>query len=259
MNQPNRPVWVANSDTIGFTGSTLTRIPVQGIQAYRVLLDGAGGRSLYGIVDCNKIQQIAGFRNLYVRLNLGGSAALFVETVSDFIWIAVAGARGQGNGGCGSSPADIGGQGVTGILSHAVTDQGGSDCSEIAVGGGGGGGRYAQAGPGLPDGAAMTTDRAFVMSHLQTGGKDARFYGGDGYYGGGSGSQGGGGGGSYVSCYISEVGSVVDLTYNAVSAFLTPVVRTLVNPNFNILAWITRYNRLRIVDGRGSLMFNDTV
>jgi hypothetical protein len=105
----------------------------------------------------------------------------------------------------------------------------------------------------------MTTDHAFVMSHLQTGGKVARYYGGDGYYGGGSGSQGGGGGGSYVSCYIAEVGSAVDATQVEVSATLTPVIRTLVNPNFNILAWITRYNRLRIVDGRGSLMFNDTV
>jgi hypothetical protein len=55
------------------------------------------------------------------------------------------------------------------------------------------------------------------------------------------------------------VGSGVDETQVDVSATLTPVIRTLVNPNFNILAWITRYNRLRIVDGRGSLMFNDTV
>jgi hypothetical protein len=263
MNQPNRPIWTtdpANPDVFAFTGRTLTRIPsLQGIQALRVRLVAAGGRTVYGIVDCDKIQQITGFRNLYVRLNPGGSAALFVETVTEFIWIAVAGARGQGNGGCSSSPADIGGQGVTGIQNHATTDQGGTDCSQLAIGGGGGGGRYEQAGPGLPDGVQMTTDRAFVMSHLQTGGKVARFYGGDGYYGGGSGSQGGGGGGSYVGCYISEVGSGVDETQVDVSATLTPVIRTLVNPNFNILAWITRYNRLRIVDGRGSLMFNDTV
>ena len=265
MNQPNRPVWIsdpANSDTITFTGRTLTRIPnvlLQSIQAFRVRLTGAGGRAVYGIVDCNKIQQITGFRNMYVRLNLGGSAALFVETVTDLIWIAVAGGQGQGAGGCGSSPADIGGQGVTGIQTHELTLQLGAECSSLPVGGGGGGGRYDAAGPGLPDGATMTTDRAFVMSHLQTGGKVARYYGGDGYYGGGSGSQGGGGGGSYVSCYIAEVGSAVDATQVEVSATLIPVVRTLVNPNFNILAWITRYNRLRIVDGRGSLMFNDTV
>lgn len=265
MNQPNRPVWIAdpaNPGVITFTGRTLTRINpavLKRVSAFRVLLVGAGGRAVYGIIDCAKIQQIPEFRNLYVRLNPGGSAALFVETVSEFIWIVVAGGCGQGDGGHGSSPADIGGQGVTGILSHATTNQGGSTCSPLAIGGGGGGGRYEAAGVGLPDGTEMATDRAFVMSHLQTGGKVARFYGGDGYYGGGSGSQGGGGGGSYVGCYISEVGSVVDATQVDVSATLTPVIRTLVNPNFNILAWITRYNRLRIVDGRGSLMFNDTV
>jgi hypothetical protein len=112
----------------------------------------------------------------------------------------------------------------------------------------------------MPDGAVMTTDRAFVMSHRQTGGRTSRFNGGDGYYGGGSGAQGGGGGGSFVSCYLTQVGTVVSTTNQDSSVTLTPAVRTSsTNPNFNILAWITRYNRLRIVDGRGALMFNDTV
>jgi hypothetical protein len=196
---------------------------------------------------------------MYVRTNPGGSAALVAETGSGFVWVAVAGAAGQGQGGAGSSAADIGGQGVTNILTHDDTNQT-DECLNTPVGGGGGGGRYEMAGPGMPDGLAMTTDRAFAMSHRQTGGRKYRFNGGDGYYGGGSGAQGGGGGGSFVSCYLTQVGTVPSTVNQESSITLTPAVRTSsTNPNFNILAWITRYNRIRIVDGRGALMFNDTV
>ena len=258
MNQTNTVVWSSVGTPQIFTGRTLQVVPITGSEGLRFVLTGFGGRTVYGILDCNRVQQIPGFRNLYVRINTQGSAALFVETTTEFIWIAVAGARGQGDGGAGSSPADIGGQGVTNVLSHQPTTELGQQCSPLAIGGGGGGGRYAQAGVGLPDGGAMTTDRAFVLSHQQTGGRVGRYYGGDGYYGGGSGSQGGGGGGSYVSCYMVGIGSGLSSDLEP-SVSLTPVSRSVSNPNFNILAWITRYNRLRIVDGRASLMFNDTV
>ena len=254
MNSTNTSVWIPDPnapDALNFTGRNLTRLPsLQGIRGLRVRLVGQGGRVVYGVISCTQLLQIPGYRNLYVRTNIGGSAALFVETDDGFIWIAVAGARGEGVGGAGSSPVALGGQGVTGLPTHTASAGGG--------GGGAGGGRYEEAGVGLPDGIAMTTDSSFVMSHLTTGGRDSRFSGGDGYYGGGSGSDGGGGGGSYVSCYMTEVGTSLEDGGN-VSVTLTPVIRTIVNPNYDIHVWLTRYNRLRIVDGRGALMFNDVV
>ena len=265
MNQPNTVTWTPSEgqEPLIFTGRALEPVPIQGIQGFQVVLTGAGGRTVTGLVECDRLQRLPGFRNLYVRTNPGGAAALFVETATEFIWIAVAGASGQGPvGGGAGSPVEIGGQGVTGIPTHAATQDTGDLClSGLSAGGGGGGGRFPiqEEGPGLPDGGAMTTDRAFVISHRQTGGRTGRMNGGDGYYGGGSGSVAGGGGGSYVSCYITQVGSEAGGGDLSVSVSLTPMTRSTMNPNFNILAWITRYNRLRIVDGRAALMFNDTV
>jgi hypothetical protein len=142
--------------------------------------------------------------------------------------------------------------------------------------GGGGGGRLTEAGVGQNDGLIMSTDPAFVTSNQQTGGTTYTFHGGDGYYGGGSGSTltlsgiiwlggavkyrgGGGGGGSYVSGLITQVETFTNTQATDVRIDLVPLTRTAVpQPSFNIYSWITRYNRLRITGGRGSLMFNET-
>jgi hypothetical protein len=125
--------------------------------------------------------------------------------------------------------------------------------------GGGGGGRLNQAGVGLDDGGQMTTDHVFVTSHAQTGGRTYNFFGGDGYYGGGSGSLAGGGGGSYVSSMIGAVHSYkTDHLLTDVTITLVPLIRVpTVQPSYNLYAWITRYNRLRINSGRGGLMFSE--
>ena len=125
--------------------------------------------------------------------------------------------------------------------------------------GGGGGGRLDQAGIGLDDGGQMTTDHVFVTSHQQTGGRTYNFFGGDGYYGGGSGSLAGGGGGSYVSSMIGAVHSYkTDHLLTDATITLVPLIRVpTVQPSYNLYAWITRYNRLRINSGRGGLMFNE--
>ena len=125
--------------------------------------------------------------------------------------------------------------------------------------GGGGGGRLDDAGVGLNDGIAMTTNEAFVLSHQQTGGTIYNFYGGDGYYGGGSGSLAGGGGGSYVNELITQVHTYENFVSSPVSITLVPQKRIpTIQPSYNIYSWITRYNRLRITSGRGALMFSET-
>jgi len=125
--------------------------------------------------------------------------------------------------------------------------------------GGGGGGRLTQAGVGLSDGIRMPTSASFVQSHQQTGGTTFNFSGGDGYYGGGSGSLGGGGGGSFVSSLITQVETRENPDSDTVRITIVPQRRVpTVQPSFNIYAWITRYNRLRINSGRGVLMFSET-
>lgn len=124
--------------------------------------------------------------------------------------------------------------------------------------GGGGGGRLEKAGVGLNDGRQMTTDTAFVISHEQTGGSTFLFRGGDGYYGGGSGSLCGGGGGSYVSELITQVHTYENVD-SPVTITLVPQKRVpTIQPSYNLYSWITRYNRLRINSGRGTLMFSET-
>jgi hypothetical protein len=125
--------------------------------------------------------------------------------------------------------------------------------------GGGGGGRGPSEGVGLPDGAAMTTTEAFVLSSQQVGGAARAARGGDGYYGGGSGCGAGGGGGSYISRYVTQTYSDVvgDSEANTDSLVtITPLRRIVpVNPPMDIRIWLTRINMLRITGGRGALMF----
>jgi len=127
--------------------------------------------------------------------------------------------------------------------------------------GGGGGGRLTAAGVGLSDGVRMTTLPSFVESHQQTGGQLFNFHGGDGYYGGGSGSVSGGGGGSYVSALITQVDTYEGIDSplpSPVSITLVPQKRVpTVQPSYNIHAWVTRYNRLRINSGHGALLFSE--
>ena len=261
MNQPNTDAWTPTAGPpLTFTGRAIKPVNILAADGFRISITGFGGATVTGIIDSALLQSIPGFRSLYVRLNPGGSAALFVETTGGYVWIAVAGSQGQGaGGGIASSPAGIGGQGTTGILTNAAF--GNDGCSPANIGGGGGGSGSGSGSVGQPDGLQMATDRAFVMSHRQTGGRVTRAYGGDGYYGGGSGTVAGGGGSSFVSTYVTQVGFVAGSgsTSSDSRITLTPLTKSTVNPNFNILAWITRYNRLRIVDGRGALMFNDTV
>jgi len=131
----------------------------------------------------------------------------------------------------------------------------------VTLYGGGGGGTAALGDAGIgfgpPDGQQMLTTAAFVESHQQTGGVGL-YRGGDGYYGGGAGTLCGGGGGSYVSSALQQVNSFENTSPTLVSASLTPIRSvSLPNPSFDIYSWVTRYNRLRINSGRGTLMFNE--
>lgn len=248
----------------------------QYVDAFKITLNGAGGgnvgqgASLSFLLDNKAIQNVPGFVNLFVRTVPDGSIALVLQTTTGYSYIAVAGAGGSGStGGSAGTVLTSGLQGgpLRG-LSHAINGSG------LSFGGGGGGGRsygnmpasVLPEGPGLPDGAAMTTDTAFVTSLAKTGGATNGFQGGDGYYGGGSGTQGGGGGGSYVSAYCSNVvSSILPVSYNTFGTnviFRSPImtVQTLrlnthKRPSYNIYMWLTTYNILRINGGRGVLLF----
>jgi hypothetical protein len=93
-----------------------------------------------------------------------------------------------------------------------------------------------------------------------TGGTTNTYAGGDGYTGGGSGSESGGGGGSYVSSYVSDLYSIPGdktLRPQGNRVAVTPFRRnTSGRRNFDIYAWLTTYNILRITRGRGALMFS---
>lgn len=108
----------------------------------------------------------------------------------------------------------------------------------------------------------MSTNASFVESLGATaGGKNFAAQGGDGYYGGGSGTDGGGGGGSYVSSYLTAVYTteLTDPEDEGIEASVrvTPLrLKTVAPANYNIYAWLTTYNLLRVVGGRGALMFS---
>ena len=128
--------------------------------------------------------------------------------------------------------------------------------------GGAGGGRAGTEyipGTGLPDGVQAPSTQAWALSINNAGGKTQLYAGGDGYYGGGSGTASGGGGGSYLSPYFTNVTSEHPTTYRQTTTGvvkLTPLKSVAnVNPSFNIYSWLTTYNMLRIVGGRGTLMF----
>ena len=128
--------------------------------------------------------------------------------------------------------------------------------------GGAGGGRDGTVyvpGVGLSDGAQIPSTKSWVLSTNSTGGKTQGYAGGDGYYGGGSGTAGGGGGGSYITSYFTEITTERPASYvqkTTGTVILTPLKSVArVNPSFNIYSWLTTYNMLRIVGGRGTLMF----
>jgi hypothetical protein len=152
---------------------------------------------------------------------------------------------------------------VTRLYRIAVDGSGGAivrikvDTEEVVLRGGGGGGRLETLGVGGPDGTSFQNTVAFAMGHVQTGGTANGQRGGDGYTGGGSGSACGGGGGSYVSRWMTGVRSVEAEEPTVATIRVTPL-RAVRKPRpvFNIYAWLTTYNMLRIVGGRGALMFS---
>jgi len=233
----------------------------QYVDAYQITLTGAGGGN-FGkgayvsfILDNQAIQNVPGFKNLFVRSIPDGSISLILQTTSGYSYIAVAGSGGS-NGGDAGTVLSIGSQGgASGQESHSINGGGG---------GGGGGRSYVgvppeeREGPGLPDGIAMTTEPAFIQSKQKTGGATYRYQGGDGYYGGGSGSDAGGGGGSYVSAFCRKVDSKknTNMGFNFSSMIIQSLsLNSHSRPAFNIYAWLTTYNIFRVFGGKGVLLF----
>lgn len=243
--------------------------------AYIITLNGAGGK-FYGAgatltftLDNQAIQNVVGFKNLFVRRIANGSIALVVQTTTGYFYVAVAGSGGAGSGsGTGGNAGTVltcGSQGGGGRALQTI------NTTAAGFGGGGGGGRaYAGStnteGPGAPDGMVMGTDLLFLNSELSTGGATNPFVGGDGYYGGGSGTLGGGGGGSYVSEYCTNVtfGILPEsyyiegiYTYYKNSNMRVTKLAKIphIRPAYNINMWLTTYNMLRIYGGHGALMF----
>jgi hypothetical protein len=232
------------------------------------LRGGFLGGIVRGKVSLTQLQHVFGtgfqlFARLVPNVPAGGSAALVLKTSGGaYHWLAVAAGGGQGiptlgdpsrtyTGGAASSATDIGFRGDD-QQTHASTVQYG----------GAGGGIGPAFGVGQPDGIQMLTTTLFVESLTATGGTTGTYAGGDGYTGGGSGSDAGGGGGSYVSAYISDVYTIPGdptLRLQGIRATVTPCRQ---NPSatgrrtFNIYAWLTTYNILRITRGRGALMFS---
>lgn len=240
---------------------------------------GAGGKtSGYGAqlsftIDNRQIQGIAGFQDMYIRYLAAGSISLVVKTKTGYIIIAVAGAGGKGSGGTGGYAGTVLTCGRQGGLGTPVTTHIQNTTSATEVGGGGGGGRSYPGstgeaeGPGSPDGTSMTVDETFLTSLTSTGGSTYAFEGGDGYYGGGSGTSGGGGGGSYVSTFCTDVTfGTWGASHNTnssgriffVTSSMTIQPLSLIEhkrPSYNIYAWLTQYNMLRIAGGKAALMF----
>lgn len=227
------------------------------------LRGGLLGAIVRGNVSLTQLQQVFGagfqlFARLVPNVPAGGSAALVLKTSGgDYHWLAVAAGGGAGvptlgdptrtyTGGVASSATAIGFRGDD-QQTHAATPE---------YGGAGGAGAVGQ-----PDGTQMLTAAAFVETLVATGGTSAAYAGGDGYTGGGSGSESGGGGGSYASNYVSDLYSIPGdktLRPQGNRAVVTPFRRNVTTErrNFNIYAWLTTYNVLRITRGRGALMFS---
>lgn len=262
---------------------TVALAPEYDVLQFR-LEGGLAGGVVSGLLNLAQLRSLFGADiNIVVRTVIdasggGGSAALLVQkpvgASFSYTWLAVAGGGGKGirvfmgptnyySGGRGSSATEIGVRG-DGIQTHI-------DSGEIPpLYGGAGGGRGAEAGVGQPDGTSMPVppSHAFVTGGASTGGKTHTYVGGDGYTGGGSGEAmgtlpgAGGGGGSYASVYVTELSSRAGLAedYNHdANATVTPM-RSLdsmsTTYNFNIYAWLTTYNVLRITNGHGALLFS---
>ena len=262
------PIWTP-SDPVPFVynvaqyASVLLNYP-NATEAFEIEMWGGspgskGGKGAYikGILNYQQVVNIPGFVSLFVRLVLGGSTSLVAQTNTGYVWIAVAGGGGAGSvskfGGDAGSVVEIGTRG-DGARSHDAS----------GVYGGAGGGREGSSyipGIGSPDGIVIPSTKKWVLSTSSTGGKTNACAGGDGYYGGGSGLESGGGGGSYISSYFTNVSTVPDKS-SSYTKTQTGVLRMTplqsvapVNPSFNIYSWLTTYNMLRIVGGRGTLMF----
>jgi hypothetical protein len=226
------------------------------------LRGGLLGGIVNGTISLTQLQQAFGagfqlFARLVPNVPAGGSAALILKTSGGtYHWLAVAAGGGAGvptigdptrtyTGGAASSATDIGFRGDD-QQTHAATP---------VYGGAGGAGVVGQ-----PDGTQMVTAAAFVEMLTATGGTTNTYAGGDGYTGGGSGSESGGGGGSYVSSYVSDLYSIPGdktLRPQGNRVAVTPFRRnTSGRRNFDIYAWLTTYNILRITRGRGALMFS---
>jgi hypothetical protein len=130
------PTWMDLSDQTVTLGSNdivhLESLFGYNVDAYRVRLAGAspGGRGAYveGIVDYQTLRRVRGFRHVYARTNRNGSASLVLQTevggVTAYSWIAVAGGGGYGAGGGNAGSAiTIGGQGGTGVPTHADNER----------------------------------------------------------------------------------------------------------------------------------------
>jgi hypothetical protein len=58
---------------------------------------------------------------------------------------------------------------------------------------------------------------------------------------------------------ITQVRTVENEELTRARILLTPLKQIpAMQPNLNVYAWVTRYNRLRISGGHGVLMFNET-
>jgi len=263
----NSAAWFENRSypTIDISNETTVYIigpEYNSVEGFTVLLKGQGatagggtGAIIEGIIDYKKIRAIPGFVRLLCRNIRFGSASIVAELEGNrFVWIAVAGAAGNGSyGGSAGSAVEIGEQEIGGMRVHTPS---------ATCGGGGGGRPVGRIGIGVSGGnngiVMPTNNYNFVYDHHTTGGIGV-VNGGDGYYGGGSGILGGGGGGSYVSEYITAVESnstSVDGWNDEASIRVIPQNRSTYSPeSFNIYIWLTRYNMLRVTSGHGALMF----
>lgn len=241
-------------------------------QGFRIELYGASpsdisggnpgeGAYVNGVIDWQQIRRLPGYVATTVRVVPQGSSSLLVDLGPTFAPIAVAGAGGRGRdlnnkGGAAGSAVECGRQG--GPLPQLQTH------TSSGTGGGGGGGRVGALplapngtpAPGAPDGILMPMNNLIFLATLQsTGGSTKAYAGGDGWYGGGSGTGAGGGGGSMISINVAQTASGLHGSA-AARAVITPLRRApATQPNFNIYVWCTRYNMLRITNGRGALMF----
>lgn len=227
---------------------------------YFTLRGGRKGATVSGAINLEQLKRAIGpTLRILLRMTTAGSTALLARKQTgpitfEYTWLAVAASGGDSGpgyqGGAASSAVAIGFRG-DGPQTHAASTP------LFPEYGGAGGGRYEDVGVGQPDGAFVQNTQAWIYADNTTGGTGAAAAGGDGYTGGGAGSRGGGGGGSYISQYVTEVTTTpgsVDTTQIATITLQKIAERR--PPHFNIYAWLTTYNVLRITRGRGALMFS---